>query len=192
MSTLTRGAALRALAARRTDQIVVPTMTALAGWHAIQQSDLDMPCVGAMGSASSMALGMAIACPERQVWVLDGDGSLLMQLGSLATIGEAAPENLYHFVFHNGVYAFSGDQNIPGGLEIDFAAMARAAGYRSAFVFEDGEALVTGLDEVFRGPSPVMVQLKLDVATDDGLPMREIPLNPGERGRRLRQILASK
>ena len=192
MSTLTRGAALRALAARRTDQIVVPTMTALAGWHAIQQSDLDMPCVGAMGSASSMALGLAIARPERQVWVLDGDGSLLMQLGSLATIGEAAPSNLYHFVFHNGVYAFSGDQEIPGGREIDFSLMARAAHYSAAFVFDDAESLSTGLNDVFEAPGPVMIQLKLDDATDDGLPMREIPLNPGERGRRLRRILASK
>lgn len=191
MSTLTRGAALRALAARRTEEIVVPTMTPLAGWHAIQESELDMPCVGAMGSASSMGLGLALAQPERTIWVLDGDGSLLMQLGSLATIAAAAPPNLYHFVFHNGVYAFSGDQEIPRGREIDFATMAEAAGYNATFVFDDAESFVTGLDDVFAAAGPVLVQLKLDVSVDDGLPMREIPLDPGQRGRRLRGILAS-
>lgn len=190
MTSLTRAASLRALASLRHEQIVVPTMTALAGWHAIQQSDLDMPCVGAMGSASSMALGLALARPERQVWVLDGDGSLLMQLGSLATIAEAAPPNLYHFVFHNGVYVFSGDQKIPGGSRIDFALMAKAAGYSKSFTFDDAESFVTTLDDVLAQPGPVLVQLKLDQSVDDGLPVRDIPLDPGERGRRLRQLLA--
>jgi sulfopyruvate decarboxylase subunit beta len=191
VSTLTRAAALGALAARRSGELVVPTMTPLAGWNAIQQSELDMPCVGAMGSASSMALGLALACPDRQVWVLDGDGSLLMQLGSLATIAEAAPPNLYHFVFHNGVYAFSGDQKIPGGMEIDFALMARAAGYQQTFVFDDSETFLTSLDQVLGSTGPVLIQLKLDPSIDDGLPLREIPLDPGQRGRHLRQILAS-
>jgi phosphonopyruvate decarboxylase len=166
-------------------------MTALAGWHAVQQSDLDMPCVGSMGSASSLALGLALARPDRQVWVLDGDGSLLMQLGSLATIAEAAPPNLHHFVFHNGVYALSGDQPIPGGTGIDFALMAKAAGYKSTFTFDDAESFITSLDEILAQAGPVLIQLKLDWSVDDGLPLREIPLNPGERGRRLREILTS-
>ena len=60
-----------------------------------------------MGSASSIGLGIALAQPNKKVIVMDGDGSLLMQLGSLVTIAGAAPENLYHFVFENGVYATS-------------------------------------------------------------------------------------
>jgi phosphonopyruvate decarboxylase len=144
-----------------------------------------------MGSASTLGLGLAFARPERHVWVLDGDGSLLMQLGSLATIAAAAPSNLYHFVFHNGVYSFSGEQEIPGGMAVDFAGMARAAGYSAAVVFEDAEDLKNSLDELLTRPGPALVQLKL-VNVDDGLPVRDIPLNPGERGRRLRQLLAGR
>jgi thiamine pyrophosphate-dependent acetolactate synthase large subunit-like protein len=191
MTTLSRAAALRGLAERRSDEVVVATMTPLSGWHALQQSDLDLPCVGAMGSASSLALGIALGQPERKVWVLDGDGSLLMQLGSLATIGAEGPRNFYHFVFHNGVYAFSGDQEIPGGMDLDFAAMALAAGYREGHVFDDIESLQTSLDEILAQPGPVLIQLKV-TNEDDGLPQREIPMDPGERGRRLRKILAGK
>ena len=147
-------------------------------------SDLDLPCVGAMGSASSLALGIALGRPERKVWVLDGDGSLLMQLGSLATIGAEGPRNFHHFVFHNGVYAFSGDQEIPGGMELDFAAMARAAGYRQGYVFDDIESLKTVVGRGTAQPGPVLIQLKV-TNEDDGLPQREIPMDPGERGRRL-------
>ncbi|MPZ22912.1 MAG: thiamine pyrophosphate-binding protein [Dehalococcoidia bacterium] len=189
MSTLTRAAAARILAARRQDELVVPTMTPLAAWHALQQSELDILGVGAMGSASSMALGLALARPARKVWVLDGDGSLLMQLGSLATIASAAPGNFYHFVFHNGVYAFSGSQDVPGGRSIDFAGMARAAGYPATFVFDDAESFSTSLEEVLAKSGPVLVQLKLEPTTEDGLPLREIPLNARERGARLREIL---
>ena len=69
-----------------------------------------------MGGASSLGLGLALARPDRRVIVFDGDGSLLMQLGSLATIAGAAPRNLVHFLFKNGVYHTSGAQGIPGGL----------------------------------------------------------------------------
>jgi thiamine pyrophosphate-dependent acetolactate synthase large subunit-like protein len=190
VTTLTRAAALRVLAARRREEIVVSTMTPLAGWHALQESDLDLPCVGAMGSAATLGLGLALTRPERSVWVLDGDGSLLMQLGSLATVAATAPRNFYHFVFHNGVYAFSGDQEIPGGMSVDFAGMARAAGYPVAVVFEDAEDFKNSLDDALTKAGPALVQLKL-VNADDGLPRREIPLDPGERGRRLRSVLTA-
>ena len=85
-------------------------------------------CVGFMGGASSLGLGLALARPERRVIVFDGDGSLLMQLGSLATIAGARPRNLLHLLFKNGVYHTSGSQEIPGGLTVDFVTMARGAG----------------------------------------------------------------
>ena len=84
-----------------------------------------------MGSASSIALGIALAQPSRKVIVMDGDGSLLMQLGSLVTIAGAAPENLYHFVFENGVYATSGGQPLPAEGRLDFEMMARGAASRT-------------------------------------------------------------
>lgn len=185
---MTRSQAIRALARRHQQQVVVPTMTALAAWEAARPSELTMPCVGAMGSASSMGLGLALARPERTVWVLDGDGSLLMQLGSLATIAGADSPNLYHFVFENGVYAFSGGQPVPAAGKLDFAALARAAGYRAAFTFAEVEELETGLDEALQARGPVLVDLKVSPEADE-LPQWAIPTNPGERGRRLRALL---
>ena len=106
-------------------------MTTAPAWRTIAPNDLSVTCVGFMGGASSLGLGMALARPDRRVLVLDGDGSLLMQLGSLATVAGAAPRNLVHFLFKNGVYHTSGAQGIPGGLSVDFVMMAKGAGYRT-------------------------------------------------------------
>jgi TPP-dependent trihydroxycyclohexane-1,2-dione (THcHDO) dehydratase len=81
---------LQTIADKRGDAIVVPTMTAAPAWRLIAPGDLSVTCVGFMGGASSLGLGLALARPDRRVLVLDGDGSLLMQLGSLATVAEGA------------------------------------------------------------------------------------------------------
>src|SRR5437588_12166579 len=110
---LTTDSVIQMLRPIRHDELVLPTMTALVAWGAEPLGPWDLPVVGAMGSASTIGLGLALARPERRVWVLDGDGSLLMQLGSLATIGAVAPPNLVHMVIANGVYAFTGGQPLP-------------------------------------------------------------------------------
>ena len=114
---------LKIIAAQRGSAICVPTMTTSPAWRTLAPDDLSVGCVGFMGGASSIGLGLALALPDRRVIVMDGDGSLLMQLGSLATVAGAAPRNLLHFLFKNGVYHTSGAQGIPGGLSVDFVAM---------------------------------------------------------------------
>jgi sulfopyruvate decarboxylase subunit beta len=150
---------LRAIAAERGDAIVVPTMTAVDPWHRLSPSELNVSCIGFMGGASALALGLALARPERRVIVLDGDGSLLMQLGTLATIAGAAPPNLYHFVFKNGVYQVSGSQPIPAADKVDFALMARGAGYPHAVTFDNLEDFRVRLPEILATPGPVLVQI---------------------------------
>src|SRR5262250_3569128 len=130
---------LRAIAAARGDAICVPTMTTSPAWRTLAPDDLSIGCVGFMGGASSLGLGLALAVPRRRVIVFDGDGSLLMQLGSLATIAGARPRNLTHLLFRNGVYHTSGSQDIPGGLSVDFVQMAKGAGYRKAYAVSDFE-----------------------------------------------------
>ena len=112
---------LRIIAAARGDAICVPTMTTSPAWREIAPDDLSINCQGFMGGASTLGLGLALSRPERRVIVFDGDGSLLMQLGSLATIAGAKPRNFVHLLFKNGVYHTSGAQEIPGGLVVDFA-----------------------------------------------------------------------
>src|SRR5690554_5849197 len=82
------------LAERRTDEIVIFTMSPYTYWGEASPSPLNFFVAGAMGFASSVGLGVALAQPNRRVWVIDGDGSLLMNLGTLVTIADQAPANL--------------------------------------------------------------------------------------------------
>jgi thiamine pyrophosphate-dependent acetolactate synthase large subunit-like protein len=150
---------LRAIAAARGEAICVPTMTTIPAWGKIAADDLSVTCVGFMGGASTLGLGLALARPERRVIVFDGDGSLLMQLGSLATIAGAAPRNLTHLLFKNDVYHTSGAQEIPGGPGVDFALMAKAAGYRDAFRIDDLEEFRRRLPSMLTAVGPIFVEL---------------------------------
>ena len=98
------------------------------------------------------------------MWVLDGDGSLVMNLGSLVTIAQQAPANLLHVLLENGVYEVTGGQPVPGAGLADFATMARAAGYRSAYRFDTLAALEASLDEVLAAPGPTFVTLVVEEA----------------------------
>lgn len=121
---------------------------------------------GSMGHAASMALGVALARPEERVVVLDGDGAVLMHLGALATIGGAAPRNLVHVVFDNGVYESTGAQ--PTGAVADFAATARACGYRHTARVDAQAALVRGLREALNADGPAMLVVAGAVGTPPG------------------------
>jgi phosphonopyruvate decarboxylase len=156
--------ALRAIAAVRGDAICVPTMTTSPAWRSIAPNDLSVGCVGFMGGASSLGLGLALARPERRVLVFDGDGSLLMQLGSLATVAGARPRNLVHFLFKNGVYHTSGAQETPGGLTVDFVTMARAAGYPTAIAIGELEELKRRLPALLVAEGPSFIELHTTLA----------------------------
>jgi len=102
--------------------------------------------LGSMGLASSIGLGLAIAQQKkRRVMVLDGDGSLLMNLGSLASIAHHAPENYLLVILDNCCYGSTGSQPTCTSLGTDLAAMARAAGVRSVRRAEDREQLAEAL-----------------------------------------------
>ncbi len=161
--------ALKAIAAARGNAICVPTMTTSPAWREIAPDDLSVGCVGFMGGASAMGAGLALARPERRVIVFDGDGSLLMQLGSLATIAGARPRNLVHLLFKNGVYHTSGSQDIPGGLTVDFVTMARGAGYKSAMAITTLEEFKRKLPELLTAEGPIFVELHTSLA--DQTPM---------------------
>ena len=155
-------AALRAIAERRGEAVVLTTMMVSRGWAAVStRPELDLPLGGAMGKLSSVGLGIALAKPERRVIVLDGDGSLLMNLGTLVTIGGMAPRNLVHVVCQNGVYEVTGGQPIPGVERLDFSQMALGAGFKRAETFDDLDALERALPGLIAGDGPTFVTLKL-------------------------------
>ena len=154
--------AIKAINRKRKNEIVVGTMTPNRYWELISDNpDMDLPIFGAMGKASSVGLGLAIAKPSEKVWVLDGDGSILMNLGSLVTIAEQKPKNLCHFVFQDGVYLTTGGQPIPGGDKVDLAGIAVKSGFAKTYTFDNLEHFVNKLDLVVNSEGPVFVCLKV-------------------------------
>lgn len=96
----------------------------------------DFLCVGSMGHASSIALGIALQKPERRVWCIDGDGAFLMHMGAAAVIGAAAPDNLIHVVLNNGAHETVGGMPTAAALA-DLPGIALSCGYRQVLRAEN-------------------------------------------------------
>jgi phosphonopyruvate decarboxylase len=140
--------------------------------------------VGSMGCASSFALGLALARPQRRIIVLDGDGAALMRLGAFAAIGQTGPTNLIHFVFANGAHESTGGQAVAAPAA-NFAAIAAALGYRRVdFVSDPAQ-----LDALLAGPSigPRLVHVPVLPGSLPNLPRPRI--TPPEIAMRLRAML---
>jgi sulfopyruvate decarboxylase subunit beta len=151
---------LQALARHVTDQIVVAAYSTATDWLAVSDRPLNYFSFGAMGLASSHGLGLALARPERRVVVLDGDGSLLMNLGTLVTIGAVAPRNFTHFVFQNGTYEANGGHPIPN-IETDFEGMARSAGIKSCSTVADLSVFEAMVESLLGDEGPIFACLKV-------------------------------
>jgi phosphonopyruvate decarboxylase len=134
-------------------------------------SSQDFLTVGSMGHASQIALGIALARPDRQVFCLDGDGAAIMHLGGLAIIGSEAPENLKHVIVNNGAHDSVGGQPT-AGFAIDLPGLARSCGYRDAWVVETPGDFRARLDELkgARGPALLEVRVNRGARPDLGRP----------------------
>jgi sulfopyruvate decarboxylase subunit beta len=157
-----RTEAAEILAAARGDMLSVVTMQAIRPWKALGQSgSRNFYVQGAMGSAAAIGLGLALAQPDERVLVIDGDGSLLMQLGSLVSIAERQPANLVHAVFENGIYETSGGQDVPGRHTADLVAIALGSGYRQARRFSAAGDLRAQVGSVLHMQGPVFLSLDI-------------------------------
>ena len=115
--------------------------------------------VGSMGGASGMGLGVALNT-EKPVVMLDGDGALLMKMGSLATIGAYAPKNMLHIVLDNGVHDSTGGQATVSP-HVDFAAVALACGYRRAATCDSIEGFQIALSSALLQDGPTLIHAKI-------------------------------
>jgi sulfopyruvate decarboxylase subunit beta len=156
-----RDECFRALARHLGDEIVIAVYSSAFDWLEIAPRELNYFSFGAMGIASSHGLGLALGRPERRVIVLDGDGSLLMNLGTLVTIGAAAPKNLVHFVCRNGTYEANGGHPIPN-TAVDFNGLARAANYRALREFSDLSDFEGRIPQFLAEEGPVFATLHLE------------------------------
>jgi thiamine pyrophosphate-dependent acetolactate synthase large subunit-like protein len=125
---------------------------------------------GSMGLASSIGLGLALGRPEGRVFVLDGDGSLLMNLGSLATIAAERPPNLVLIVWDNEEYGTTGGQPTPTALGADLAGAARALGLEKSVVVRDEPALREALQRAARETGPWTIVVKVSESRPTGKP----------------------
>jgi phosphonopyruvate decarboxylase len=133
----------------------------------------DFLTVGGMGHACSIALGIAMREPDREVWCFDGDGAFLMHLGSLAVIADHAPAGYFHVVFNNGVHDSVGGQ--PTSIDaVDIPAAARALGYRYAAATDDPATLAKAVAELraHGGPSLLELRVRPGSRPDLGRPTR--------------------
>ena len=156
---------LEPLARHRTDEVVVTTMSVVRPWGKLSSSDLDLASAdSAMGHAADLALGIALAQPARRVVCLNGDGSMLMCLGTLATAVGAAASNFVLVVCDNGEYEITGHQPVAGAGRLNFAGMAEAAGFRQVYYFDDARAWAEAVPDVLAATGPTFVH----VATEPG------------------------
>ncbi|TCZ66869.1 hypothetical protein EXY23_01825 [Roseicella aquatilis] len=120
--------------------------------------------LGSMGLAVPIALGVALAQPRRRVFALEGDGSLLMQLGCLATVATLKPRNLTILVMDNGTYQITGGQPTPAAGGADYVAIARGCGIADAVWAKDEADFERLADRCLAAEGPQLIGLKLDDA----------------------------
>lgn len=136
-----------------------------------QSHGYDFLTVGSMGHSSSIALGIALQKPEKKVWIIDGDGAVLMHMGSMALLGTNAPKNVVHVVINNGAHETVGGMPTVA-KEIDLVKIAEGCGYGKAVCVSDFEALEAALKDAkeFEGLSLIEVKCAIGARDDLGRP----------------------
>lgn len=160
--------------ARTDDDVVVTTMSSAKVWMDFgplhPRDFVFVP--SCMGHATAVGLGLALAQPKRRVIVCNGDGSMLMSLGSLVTIAAESPPNLAVLIMDNGIYEVTGGQPVP--RRPDFAAIAKAAGIHNVFRFDKASDWSAVAQRVLaeRGTTVVVLDIEAE-------PSRPAPKSPG-------------
>lgn len=174
VSVLNRSDLTRRLVERLAEEVVIGGIgnTHFDLWASGQRPE-NFYMLGSMGLAVPIALGVAITQPDRGVFALEGDGSMLMQLGSLGTVASAAPANLTVFVWDNGSYQITGGQAAHTARGLDLVTMARGAGIdRATWVTDEAhfDALV-GL--ALEGTGPLFACARIDGTAPAGVTDRD-------------------
>ncbi|MBR4509687.1 MAG: phosphonopyruvate decarboxylase [Ruminococcus sp.] len=133
-----------------------------------QSHKYDFLTVGSMGHASSIALGVAINKPDRRIWCVDGDGAVLMHMGSMAVLGANAPKNMIHIVINNGAHETVGGMPTVAS-KIDLVAIAKACGYPHAVCVDDFDSLDRELEAAKARDELSFIEVKCSIGARDDL-----------------------
>ena len=167
---MNREAATKLLAERLTDEVVV-TGLGQATLDMQKHADRELNCYtfGSMGLCSSVAFGIALSRPDVKVIGLDGDGSMLMNLGQLCTMANQSPPNLSVVVWNNEVHQTTGGQPTATAFKTNLAAVAVGAGFEKVLEPQNEEELSAIFDRVVSGePGPFFVDVKVDKGAAEG------------------------
>jgi sulfopyruvate decarboxylase subunit beta len=158
---------LRAIAPHFGDELVVTNLGAVRHeWQALRPHHGNYHLQN-LGLTSSMALGLALALPHRKVVAFDGDGSLLLNLGSLATIANQHPKNLVHVVFDNECYESSRGAPTATAGQADLAAIARGCGIANVLAAKTLDEFENGFMRAFRGDDLYFIHAKVEEGPGD-------------------------
>lgn len=173
-----------------------PLVATMSAMHAFDDLDVNdemrLDSVPLMGGASGLGLGIALMQPQTAVIVVDGDASLLMELGSLVTVASAKPQQFVHFLMHNNTQ-FSGIVNLPTPAaepDCNFAAMARAAGYQQVSVIDQLSELERALPQLLTQAGTTFVDLRVETPPARVAAQQPQPLLPDRQFQRMRDGVA--
>jgi sulfopyruvate decarboxylase subunit beta len=131
--------------------------------------------IGSMGVAAAIGLGVALSKPAKRVVVFDGDGNVLMGMGTLATVGSLQPKNFIHVVFDNEVYGSTGNQPTISNV-VRLEQVAKAAGYANVERVREREDIVYEFKDLLKKDGPSMLLIKVnELAEDAGRVLLEPP-----------------
>lgn len=133
-----------------------------------QSHESDFLTVGSMGHSSSIALGIALAKPERKVFCFDGDGAFIMHMGAITNIGHLAPRNYIHIVFNNGAHESVGGQPTLG-YGINIPEIAQACGYKKIMSVTSGEEISKSLTAALNSDGPTLIEIKVGINSREDL-----------------------
>lgn len=174
---MTQRQALEVLAEQRGRRIVVTTMSSAGIWPGLSDTGLDFAYIpSSMGQGPDLGLGLALAHPEHGVVVVNGDGCMLMNLGSLVTLA-AHPANIVLLILVNGIYEVTGGQATAGSGQVDFAGLARAAGITRVYAFDTLEAWQGNAAECLSGSEPTVIALRVEARYGQKTPKAPRPMH---------------
>lgn len=155
--------AMKVLAKHRGDAIVVCALGMAANeWWAVTKSEDSFYMHGGMGFAATFALGMAVSLPQANIWVLNSDGSLSMNLGCLLTEAGQQPKNLKHFVVDNQCYQTVENMPMVNQDRADYAGIAKAAGIEQAVTIDNIADLDKKMPGIVAAPGPYFIRLRVE------------------------------
>lgn len=133
-----------------------------------QGHEKDFLTVGSMGHSSSIALGIAIEKPERNIYCLDGDGAFIMHMGAISNVGSLSLKNYRHIIFNNGAHESVGGQPTLG-FNLDIPSISQACGYKYAVTVSEKEEILQAINHLKSADGPALVEIRVRIASRDNL-----------------------